>query len=172
MLVRSKSLNDYAALMSAYGDNSDYLAINPNTVLREVMDNVDLSRTIVYALCAVILVMNLFVVSVIAVLNMVDSRREIALMRLIGIGMDKIDRLYLLQNAITGAAAVALSLLFAHLCLLAMRGFVASMGIVLNAWHVYPAEGLILLGVFLLTLLPTTILTRRMARQDAGATGH
>lgn len=172
VLVRSKSLNDYAALMSAYGDNSDYLAINPNTVLREVMDNVDLSRTIVYALCAVILVMNLFVVSVIAVLNMVDSRREIALMRLIGIGMDKIDRLYLLQNAITGAAAVALSLLFAHLCLLAMRGFVASMGIVLNAWHVYPAEGLILLGVFLLTLLPTTILTRRMARQDAGATGH
>ncbi|MBR2697965.1 MAG: hypothetical protein IKE76_05165, partial [Clostridia bacterium] len=89
VLVRSKSLADYAALMNYYGDSTDYLAINPNTVLREVMDNVDLSRRIVYILCAVILVMNLFVVSVIALLNMYDSRREIALMRLIGVSMGK-----------------------------------------------------------------------------------
>ena len=52
--------------------------------------------------------MNLFVVSVIALLNMYDSRREIALMRLIGIGMGRINRLYLIQNAIAGAAAMLL----------------------------------------------------------------
>ena len=166
VLVRSKSMADYAALMSHYSGNSDYLAINPNTVLREVMDNVDLSRRIVYILCAVILVMNLFVVSVIAMLNMVDSRREIALMRLIGVSMGKINRLYLIQNAIAGLCAMALSLLLTHLCLLGIRGFVAGMGIVLNAWRVYPMEWAILLAVFLLSILPTLVLTRRMAHRD------
>ena len=167
VLVRSKSLADYAALMNHYADSTDYLAINPNTVLREVMDNVDLSRKIVYILCAVILVMNLFVVSVIALLNMVDSRREIALMRLIGVSMGKINRLYLIQNAMTGLCAVALSLLCAHLCLWGIRGFVSRMGIVLNAARVYPVEWAILLAVFALSILPTAVLTRRMAKRDS-----
>ena len=166
VLVRSKSLNAYSQLMSAYGSDSGYLAINPNTVLREVMDNVDLSRRIVYILCAVILVMNLFVVSVIALLNMVDSRKEIALMRLIGVSMASVNRLYLIQNALVGAAAMALSLLFSRLCLVLVRGFAASMGIVLNAWRVYPLEWVILLVVFALSILPTMILTRRMAGRD------
>ena len=167
VLVRSTGFNAWSQLMSIYGGNADYLAINPNTVLREVMDNVDLSRRIVYILCAVILVMNLFVVSVIALLNMYDSREEIALMRLIGIGMGKINRLYLIQNAITGAAAMLLSLLAAHLALLGIRRFAAGMGIVLDAARVYPMEWLILLAVFALSILPTAICTRAMARKDS-----
>lgn len=167
VLVRSKSLSDYASLMSYYGDKSEYLAINPNTVLREVMDNVDLSRRIVYILCVVILVMNMFVVSVIALLNMQDSRREIALMRLIGVSMGKLNRLYLIQNALTGLCAMVLSLLLSHLCLGLIRGFVASMGIVLNATRVYPLEWAILAAVFLLSIIPTAILTRRMAKKDS-----
>lgn len=167
VLVRSKSMSDYAALMSHYSDSAEYLAINPNTVLREVMDNVDLSRRIVYILCLVILVMNLFVVSVIALLNMYDSRREIALMRLIGVSMGRINRLYLIQNVLAGLCAMALSLLTAHLCLWGIRGFVASMGIVLNAWRIYPLEWAILCVVFVLTILPTAILTQRMARKDS-----
>ena len=156
----------YSQLMSVYGAKADYLIINPNTVLREVMDNVDLSRRIVYILCAVILVMNLFVVSVIALLNMYDSRREIALMRLIGVSMKKINLLYLIQNALTGVAAMLLSLLAAHLCLLGIRRFVATMGIVLNWTRVYPLEWAILLAVFLLSVLPTVICTQRMAGRD------
>ena len=166
VLVRSTGFNAYTQLMSVYGENSNYLAINPNTVLREVMDNVDLSRRIVYILCAVILVMNLFVVSVIALLSLYDSRKEIALMRLIGISMGRINQLYLIQNALTGLAAMALALALSHLCLLAIRGFVAGMGIVLNAARIYPLEWAILLAVFLLSILPTFIATRRMARRD------
>ncbi len=166
VLVRSTGFNAYSQLMNIYGSQSEYLAINPNTVLREVLDNVDLSRRIVYLLCAVILVMNLFVVSVIALLSLYDARREIALMRLIGIGMGRINRLYLIQNALTGLAAMALSLGLAHLCLALIRGFVARMGIVLNAVRVYPLEWAILAAVFLLSILPTTIATRRMAGKD------
>ncbi len=167
VLVRSTGFNAYSQLMAVYGSDSDYLAINPNTVLREVMDNVDLSRKIVYILCAVILVMNLFVVSVIALLNMYDSRGEIALMRLIGVSMKKINLLYLIQNALTGLAAMLLSLAAAHLCLLGIRRFVAGMGIVLNWTRVYPLEWAILLAVFLLSILPTVVCTQRMAGRDS-----
>ena len=169
VLVRSKSMNDYAALMSAYGEDAGLLAINPNTVLREVMENVDLSRKIVYILCAVILVMNLFVVTLIALLNLADSRKEIALMRLIGIGMGKINRLYLIQNALTGLAAAALSLLTSRLCLWGVRGFAARMGIVLSAWRVYPMEFAILAAVFAVSILPTCALALRMSREDGMA---
>lgn len=87
-------------------------------------------------------------------------------MRLIGIGMGKINRLYLIQNALTGAAAMALSLGLSRLCLLGIRRFVARMGIVLSAARVYPTEWLILLVVFLLSILPTVVCTQRMARRD------
>lgn len=166
VLVRSTGFNAYSQLMSRYGDQADYLIINPNTVLREVMDNVDLSRRIVYVLCAVILVMNLFVVTVIALLNMYDSRKEIALMRLIGIGMGKINRLCLIQNALAGLAATVLALGLSRLCLMGIRRFVASMGIVLNASRVYPMEGAILAAVFVLSILPTAVCTRVMAGRD------
>lgn len=167
VLIRSKSISAYSTLTSAYSAKSEYLVINPNTVLREVLDNVDVSRKIVYILCAVILVMNIFVISMIALLNAYDSREEISLMRLIGISMKKINLLYLFENALSGLIALAVSMLLAHGCLLGIRGFVASMGIVLNAAKVYPLEWLILLFVFIISILPTSILTLRMARRDS-----
>lgn len=166
VLVRTRSIADYSALMSHYESNASLLAINPNTVLREVLENVDLSRTIVYALCAVVLVMNLLVISVIAALNLYDARREIALMRLIGISMGKVNQLNLVQNAIVGLMAMALSLGAKHLILLGIRGFVASMGIALNASAIYPLEWAILVVVFAVSTLPTMFMTLSMSRHD------
>ncbi len=166
VLVRSKSIADYSTLTAAYSDNSDYLVINPNTVLREVLENVDMSRRIVYILCAVILIMNVFVITLIALLSAYDSRSEISLMRLIGVSMGKINLLYLIENAVAGALALALSLLAAHGCLLGIRSFVAGMGIVLNAAKIYPAEWAVLLLVFAVSILPTSIMTLRMSRRD------
>lgn len=167
VLVRSRSIADYSALTAAYSENSDYLVINPNTVLREVLENVDMSRRIVYILCLVILIMNVFVITLIALLSAYDSRGEISLMRLIGVSMGRINLLYLIQNAVAGAIALALALLAAHGCLLGIRSFVASMGIVLNAAKIYPVEWVILLLVFIISILPTSIMTLRMSRQDS-----
>ena len=166
VLVRSTGFSAYSRLTDIYSGRSDLLIINPNTVLREVMDNVDLSRRIVYLLCGVILVMNLFVVSAIALLSLVDARKEVALMRLIGIGMGRINRLYLLENALTALVAMALALGLTHLCLLLGRRFVATMGIALNASRIYPMEWAILLALFLLSILPTTVAITSMARRD------
>lgn len=160
IMVRSTGFSAYYALSDEYGADASLLVINPATVLREVLDNVDLSRQIVYILCAVILFMNIFVISVITLLNLTDSEKEIKLMRLIGIGMRKINGIYLIQNAFIGLASTVSAFLLSRLALSLMRGYVAGMGIVLDVWHIYGAEWIIMAAVFLISVLPTVIFTR------------
>lgn len=167
ILVKSKSFNDYYKLMEIYGSNAALLCINPSTVLREVLEQVDLSTQIVYILCAIILLMNIVVISVITLLNMYDAQKEIALMRLIGISMRRIGQLYLIQNGIIGLISTVLALLLSHACLGLMGSFVASMGIVLNVSTVYPMEWVIMALVFVLSVLPTMARILSMSRKDS-----
>lgn len=165
ILVKTKSFNAYYAITGQYSADASLLVINPSTVLREVLDNVDLSSQIVYVLCAVILVMNIFVISVITLLNMYDAKKEIALMRMIGVSMGRIQLLFLIQNAFVGLVSTVLALIVSSLGLSLMGGYVAGMGIVLNAWTVYPMEFAIMALVFVISVLPTVVCTWNMARK-------
>ncbi|MBQ7861694.1 MAG: ABC transporter permease [Clostridia bacterium] len=166
ILVKSKSFNAYSQLSAEYGENSKLLVINPSEVLREVLENVDMSTTIVYILCIIILIMNIFIISVITLLNMYDSKKEIALMRLIGIGMNKINLVYIIQNGIIGLISTVLAFAFSRLCLVLMGGYVASMGIVLDTAKIYPVELIIMAVVFVISVLPTVICTVNMSKKD------
>ena len=167
ILIKSRSFNDYFKLMEIYGENASLLCINPSTVLREVLEQVDLSTQIVYVLCAIILLMNIVVISVITLLNMYDAEKEIALMRLIGISMKKIGQLYLIQNSLIGLVSTILALILSHACLSLMGSFVASMGIVLNVTSVYALEWGIMALVFVLSILPTMIRILSMSKKDS-----
>ena len=166
ILVKSKSFNSYSQLKSEYSEKSGLQVINPSEVLREVLENVDMSSQIVYILCIIILIMNIFIISVITLLNMYDSKKEIALMRLIGIGMNKINLLYIIQNGIIGLISTLLAFGASRLCLSLMGGYVASMGIVLDTARVYPMELVIMAVVFVISVLPTVICTLNMSRKD------
>ncbi|MBR5380731.1 MAG: ABC transporter permease [Clostridia bacterium] len=166
ILVRSKSVAAYQKLSARWSGDARLLVINPAAVLREVLSQVDNTTRIVYVLCGVIMVMNMLVISVITLLNLLDSRREIALMRMIGISMKRIRQVYLIQNGILGLMSVALSLLLCHLSLGFMNGITSSMGIVLSPWRVYGAELLIALAVFSFSVLPTLISIYAMSRKD------
>ena len=166
ILVKSKSFNAYSQLSAEYGENSKLLVINPSEVLREVLENVDMSTTIVYILCIIILVMNIFIISVITLLNMYDSKKEIALMRLIGIGMNKINLVYIIQNGIIGLISTVLAFAASRLCLVLMGSYVASMGIVLDTAKIYPLELIIMAVVFVISVLPTVICTVNMSKKD------
>ena len=166
ILVKTKSFNYYNQLKTEYSKGGELLAINPAEVLREVMENVDLSAKIVYILCVIILIMNIFIISVITLLNMYDSKKEISLMRLIGIGMNKINLLYIIQNGIIGLVSTLLAFLVSRLCLALMGSFVASMGIVLDVARIYPFEAVIMAVVFVISVLPTVVCTLQMSRKD------
>jgi ABC-type lipoprotein release transport system permease subunit len=166
ILVKSKSFNAYSQISEEYGENSKLLVINPSEVLREVLENVDMSTQIVYILCIIILIMNIFIISVITLLNMYDSKKEIALMRLIGIGMKKINFVYIIQNGIIGFISTILAFICSRLCLMLMGGYVASMGIVLDTAKIYPLEIAIMAVVFVISVLPTVVCTVNMSKKD------
>lgn len=151
----------------ADGDSFTLQAIEPMSVVRDVLKDADDTKYIVFVLCAVILIMNIMIISIITLLNMYHSAKEISLMRLIGISMKRINLLYVIQNSILGLISVVLAFLMSRLCMGLMNDYVQSMGVVLNTGKIYPAEGLILLGVFVISVLPTAIWTFRMSGKDS-----
>ena len=149
------------------GDSTTLQAIEPMSVVRDVLNDADDTKYIVFVLCAVILIMNIMIISIITLLNMYHSAKEISLMRLIGISMKKINLLYIIQNGIMGLCAVLLAFGVSRGCMVLMNDYVESMGVVLNMSKVYPAEFLILFLVFLISVLPTVIWTFSMSKKDS-----
>ena len=166
ILIKCKSPGYVSQIQSEFKENSELLVITPMAVMREVLANIDTSVYIVYVLCVIILIMNLCIISVITLLNMYDSRKEISLMRLIGIGMNKINLLYIIQNGIIGFVSTLLAFGVSRLCLMAARDYVSSMGIVLDVSRVYPLEIAIMAVVFVISVLPTIICTLNMSKKD------
>ena len=149
------------------GDNYTLQAIEPMSIVRDVLNDADDTKYIVFVLCAVILIMNIMIISIITLLNMYHSAKEISLMRLIGISMKKINLLYIIQNSIMGLVSVLLAFGVSRICMSLMNGYVESMGVVLNMFKVYPMEFVILLAVFIISVLPTIIWTFFMSRKDS-----
>ena len=175
ILVKTKNPSFAMTLVNEYdgkiwadddGDSFSLTAIEPMSTVRAILEDTNTTKYIVYVLCGIILVMNIMVVSIITLLNLHHSAKEIELMRLIGISLKKINLLYLLENTVAGVLSGVLAFILSRICLAAASGFVSDMGIVLNMTKVYPAELLILAGVFLLSVVPTVICTSAMARKS------
>jgi len=83
--------------------------------------------------------------------------------------MKKINLLYIIQNSLMGLVSVLLAFGVSRLCMLLMNDYVESMGVVLNMSKLYPVEFIILLGVFIISVLPTVIWTFCMSRKDSMA---
>ena len=149
------------------GDNYTLQAIEPMSIVRDVLNDADDTKYIVFVLCAVILIMNIMIISIITLLNMYHSAKEISLMRLIGISMKKINLLYIIENSIMGLVSVLLAFGVSRICMSLMNSYVESMGVVLNMSKVYPMEFIILLAVFIISVLPTVIWTFCMSRKDS-----
>lgn len=157
---------DGKVITAADGDTFTLQAIEPMDIVRDVLNEADDTKYIVFVLCGVILLMNIMIISIITLLNMYHSAKEISLMRLIGISMKKINMLYIIQNGLIGLVSTGLAFALSKVCLLLMNNYVASMGVVLNMGLVYPMEFVILLAVFLISVIPTVIWTFFMSRKD------
>lgn len=148
------------------GDSFSLQAIEPMNTVRGVLEDTDNTKYIVFALCAIILIMNVIIISIITLLNMYHSAKEISLMRLIGISMKRINLIYVIQNSLIGLVSTLLALGLSRLCLVLAGGYVAGMGVVLNVGRIYPLELGILAAVFLISVLPTVVCTYTMSRRD------
>ena len=162
-------VQEYDGKIITTEDDDSYTlqAIEPMSIVRDVLNDADDTKYIVFVLCAVILMMNIMIISIITLLNMYHSAKEISLMRLIGISMKKINLLYIIQNSIMGLVSVLLAFGVSRIFMSLMNGYVESMGVVLNMSKVYPMEFIILLAVFIISVLPTVIWTFCMSRKDS-----
>lgn len=177
ILVKTMNLGYAMALKDEYTGIHSYTvdhnikqctlqAIEPMSVMRNVLEDTDQTQYIVYALTAVIIAMNVLVISVVTLLNMKQSEKEIKLMRLIGISMGRINLIYLIQNAIIGFFSVALAFGISKVGLIAMSAYALNMGVVLNVGVTYGVEFVLLAGVFVINILPTLIWTLVQSRKD------
>lgn len=177
VMVKTKNQNAAASIIAKYNnaviteddETHPLQAIEPMSVMREVLDENDNTKFIVYVLCGVILAMNVMIISIITLLNTYHSAKEIALMRLIGISMKKINLLYVIQNGIIGLISTVLAFGLSRLCLLGMDSYVSSMGVVLKLTKVYPMELVFLIGLFVISILPTVIWIATTARKDGAS---
>jgi hypothetical protein len=80
--------------------------------------------------------------------------------------MNKINLLYIIQNGFIGVISTALAFGVSRLCLILVRGYVSSMGIVLNVARVYPLEWVIMVVVAVISVLPTVVCTLNMSKKD------
>ena len=166
-MVLKKEYTKIAAY-TVEGEEKQYSlqAIEPMDIMSSVLEDTDQTQYIVYALTAVIVAMNILVISVVTLLNMKQSEKEIKLMRLIGISMGRINLIYLIQNAIIGLFSVLFAFGISKIGLVAMSSYALGKGVVLNTGITYSIEIVILLGVFLINILPTLIWTLFQSRKD------
>jgi len=166
ILVKSKNPTMQSAISSELNKIAGIQAVNPTSVIRDVMENIDLSKQIVYILCFVIGIMAFMIIYIISLLNMYDAKKDVKLMRLLGISRGKISGILVIQNLIITIASVAISVIMSRALLAAVNGFTSSMGIVINYMKVYSEEYIIIAIIMILSLIPSFIANIKSFKQD------
>ncbi len=166
ILLKTKNPGVQANLSSELNKISGVQAINPTTVVREIMENIDLSKQIVYVLCFVIGIMAFLIIYIIAVLNMYDAKKDIKLMRLLGISKGKINGILVIQNLAVTLVSILLSLILCRLLLLAVNEFTSGMGIVIDYLKFYNEEIAIIVGIIIASLIPSFIANLKSFSRD------
>lgn len=157
ILVKTKNPSEALNLMNELNKKVGILAVNPSTVLRELLENIDFVKNIVYVLCAVIGVMSFVIIYMINLMVMQDVKKDVLLMRLLGLQRKNISKIILFQNGVISILGVFVAFLLTRISLILVNNITTSMGIVMNYTKVYVQEYLIMIVVIIISLIPAFI---------------
>ena len=157
ILVKTNNPSSALNLISELNQKGGVLAVNPSTVLRDLLNNIDLVKNIVYILCAVIGVMSFVIIYMITLMMMQDVKKDVLLMRLLGLQRKNISGIIFIQNIIVSVIGVIVAFIFTRLALLLTNNLTASFGIVMNYSKIYREEYLIMIAVIIISLIPTLV---------------
>ncbi len=167
IMLRTESLAAHARLVAAYREIPGVQAINPASVLRELLVNLTLGRDILYALAAIIMFMAAIVIYVTTASFVEDSKKDLLIMRLVGIKRKTIVPLFVLQTVFLAAVSMAVSFFLSFLALLLINRFTAAnFGLVIDGAKRYPAEMLILLVIFVIIVVSSLVSIFPVYRHD------
>jgi len=166
ILIKTRSPMSATTLIDELNQRSGILAANPSTVLRNLMSNIDMASKIVYVLCAVIGVMSFIIICMITLMMMQDLKKDVTLMRLLGLKRKTIFGIIFIQNMIVILIGVILSFILTRVSLMLANNITASMGIVMNYNKIYTGEYIIMCGIVLASILPTIFALIKIFRGD------
>ena len=162
LLVKTSNPSVALNLISELNKKGGVIAVNPSTVLRDLLSNIDLVKNIVYILCAVIGVMSFVIIYMINLMMMQDVKKDVLLMRLLGLQRKNITGIILIQNILVSIVGVCIAFVFTRLSLMLVNNITAAVGIVMNYSKVYVGEYLIMGIVVFVSLIPTLISLAKM----------
>ena len=162
LLLKTDNPASALNLISELNKKGGVLAANPSTVLRDLLSNIDLVKNIVYVLCAVIGVMSFVIIYMITLMMMQDVKKDVLLMRLLGMQRKNIMGIIFFQNTIVSIIGVVIAFILTRISLLLVNNITASIGIVMNYSKIYAEEYLIMIAVVIISLIPTFISLKKM----------
>lgn len=168
LLIKTRNPSAALTLIDDVNKLPGVLAVNPSTVLRSLIESIDTTTVIVYVLCAIIAVMSFIIIYMINLMIMQDLRKDIVLMRLLGLKRKIITEIVLIQNALTSLIAMILSFAFTRIALVFANNFTVKMGVVMNYRKVYCGEYVILVAVFVISMIPTIFGLFKVFRKELG----
>lgn len=168
LLIKTKNPSAALTLIDDVNKLPGVLAVNPSTVLRSLIESIDTTTVIVYVLCAIIAVMSFIIIYMINLMIMQDLRKDIVLMRLLGLKRKIITEIVLIQNALTSLIAMILSFAFTRIALVFANNVTVKMGVVMNYRKVYSGEYVILVAVFVISMIPTIFGLFKVFRKELG----
>ena len=168
LLIKTRNPSAALTLIDDVNKLPGVLAVNPSTVLRSLIESIDTTTFIVYLLCAIIAVISFIIIYMINVMIMQDLRKDIVLMRLLGLKRKIITEIVLIQNALTSLIAMILSFAFTRIALVFANNVTVKMGVVMNYRKVYSGEYVILVAVFVISMIPTIFGLFKVFRKELG----
>ncbi len=168
LLIKTRNPSAALTLIDDVNKLPGVLAVNPSTVLRSLMESIDTTTVIVYVLCTIIAVMSFIIIYMINLMIMQDLRKDIVLMRLLGLKRKIITEIVLIQNALTSLIAMILSFLFTRVALVFANNVTVKMGVIMNYRKVYSGEYIILIAVFVISMIPTIFGLLKVFRKELG----
>ena len=168
LLIKTRNPSAALTLIDDVNKLPGVLAVNPSTVLRSLIESIDTTTVIVYVLCAIIAVMSFIIIYMINLMIMQDLRKDIVLMRLLGLKRKIITEIVLIQNALTSLIAMILSFAFTRIALVFANNVTVKMGVVMNYRKVYSGEYVILVAVFVISMIPTIFGLFKVFRKELG----
>ncbi|MBS4024018.1 MAG: FtsX-like permease family protein [Dethiobacter sp.] len=158
IIIKTESLAAHTRLVAEYKKIPGIQAVNPASVLRELLGNLTMGRDILYVLAAIIVFMSAVVIYVTTASFVEDSKKDILVMRLVGIKRKTILSLFVLQTLFISAFSIVISFIISCVALFVINRFTAqSFGLVIDGAKHYPGEFLILLAVFLIIVVSALI---------------
>ena len=168
LLIKTRNPSAALTLIDDVNKLPGVLAVNPSTVLRCLIESIDTTTVIVYVLCAIIAVMSFIIIYMINLMIMQDLRKDIVLMRLLGLKRKIITEIVLIQNALTSLIAMILSFAFTRIALVFANNVTVKMGVVMNYRKVYCGEYVILVAVSVISMIPTIFGLFKVFRKELG----